>query len=88
MLSNNPEILVVLGVFAIGALFFALGTYLVRTQTHAAPLDLRIDYVERLAIVGQPWCLDELETLRASDPDAMVRAAADAAIVVIRSRGY
>ena len=51
-------------------------------------LDLRLDYVERLALVGQPWCVAELETLRASDPDPHVREAADAAIIVIGSRSY
>ena len=97
MLSNNPAALVFLGVFGVGTLFFALGTVLVRWQQHAPPtapampelpLDVRMDYVERLAIVGAGWCVAELETLRASDPDPVLRDAAAAAIVVIRSRGY
>ena len=49
-------------------------------------LELRIDMVERLAIVGEPWCVEELERIRRDDPDEMVRDAADNALLVIASR--
>ncbi len=97
LLSNNPAALVFLGVFGVGTLFFALGTLLVRWQRRVpatipgvsdVPLEVRLDYVERLAIVGAAWCIAELETLCVRDPDAELREAAAAAIVVIRSRGY
>ena len=97
LLSNNPAALVFLGVFGVGTLFFVLGSVLVRMQQRARQtpsnipelsLDVRLDYIERLAIVGAPWCLAELETVHASDPDPTVRDAAAAAIVVIRSRSY
>ncbi len=112
LLSNNPALFLFLGVFAVGAIFFALGSAIIRAQTRPVPrtvdpdeaervilsvskgglaaesFEVRLDYVERLAIVGQPWCVDELEAIRANESDARVRDAADAALTVIRSRSY
>jgi hypothetical protein len=59
------------------------------SQTQAEPtLDVagRMDLIERLVIVGQPWCIEQLETLRREDPEESVREAADAALMVIGAR--
>jgi hypothetical protein len=73
--------------FLSGAALFALGTYMLRPHRAVTEdLDVQIDYVERLAMVGQPWCIDELEALRASAFDPRVRDAAEAALLVILSR--
>lgn len=58
-------------------------------QTKAEPvLDVagRLDLIERLVMVGQPWCIEQLDTIRRDDPDESVREAADAALMVIGSR--
>ncbi len=78
----------------VGAIFFAVGTLLVRRERlareeePAAVLSVedRLDMIERLVIVGQPWCVDELRGIRDRDPDPLVRDAADAALLVIGSR--
>ncbi len=46
----------------------------------------RMDLIERLVIVGQPWCIEQLDTIRSEDPDESVREAADAALMVIAAR--
>ena len=48
----------------------------------------RMDLIERLVMVGQPWCIEQLDTLRREDPDESVREAADAALMVIGARGH
>jgi hypothetical protein len=48
--------------------------------------ELRVDMVERLAMIGEPWCRDVLERACTHDPDAMVRDAAENAIIVIAAR--
>jgi hypothetical protein len=48
--------------------------------------DLRIDMVERLAMIGQTWCITTLEHARSHDPDELVRDAADNALLVIAAR--
>ncbi len=58
-------------------------------QTPAEPvLDVsgRMDLIERLVMVGQPWCTEQLITIRNEDPDDSVREAADAALMVIGAR--
>lgn len=52
----------------------------------AVAIDLRVDMVERLAMIGEPWCAALLERARASDPDVVVRDAADNALIVIAAR--
>jgi biopolymer transport protein ExbD len=49
-------------------------------------LEVRVDRVERLAIVGEPWCVEELEAILRNDSDEVVRDAADAALLVIAAR--
>lgn len=84
--------------FITGALLFALGTLMVRrearTQTQEQHLILssskdsleqRIDHIERLAMVGQPWCIDELRVML-SDSDERVRNASEDALLVIAAR--
>ncbi len=109
MFSNNPGFLILLVVFAIGALFFTLGTAMVRRGRAAVPVaaihdgatpwtaelagtddvlhvSLRVDMVERLAMLGEPWCVAMLQRARVEDGDATVRDAADAALLVIGAR--
>ncbi len=104
LLSSNPLANVLLALFVIGALLFVIGALLRRGRaTHAieAPsrepqeqtepsLDVagRFDLVERLVMVGEPWCIDQLGTLRRDDPDESVREAADAALMVIAARAH
>ncbi|HEY5340325.1 MAG TPA: hypothetical protein VIK27_04795 [Candidatus Aquilonibacter sp.] len=96
-------------VFAIGALFFTLGTAMVRRGSAALPaapinesaapwtaelagtgdllhVSLRVDMIERLAMLGEPWCAAMLQRARLEDDDATVRDAADAALLVIGAR--
>lgn len=55
--------------------------------SHDLPaLDLRVDMVERLAMIGEPWCVTTLERACAQDPDAAVRDAAENALIVIGAR--
>lgn len=93
--SSNTGLLVFLVVFALGAVFFAIGTLLVRIQPpHATSeiselqvdLETRLDMIERLALVGQPWCVEELVSLLRAERDPLVRDAAEAALVVIHAR--
>jgi hypothetical protein len=48
--------------------------------------ELRVDMIERLAMIGEPWCAELLERARDSDPDVVVRDAADNALIVIAAR--
>lgn len=101
LLSNNPILVALIVVLLVGALLFALGTWLVRreaaaqiaqpaevpeVETPEPSPELRIDEVERLAIVGQPWCIERLEREFLTDSDARIRYAAENALLVIRAR--
>lgn len=48
--------------------------------------ELRVDMIERLAMVGLPWCEKLLERAVAEDDDALVRDAAERALLVVRAR--
>lgn len=50
------------------------------------PWELRLDLIERLAIVGQPWCADTLTRALAEETDPVVLDAADRALLVILAR--
>lgn len=94
MHSNRAGLIFLVAIFVAGAIFFALGTLLVRRERlareeeSAAMLSVedRLDMIERLVIVGQPWCIDELRNITNADPDPLVRDAAEAALLVIGSR--
>ncbi len=101
MLSSSPALLALLVVFVVGALLFALGTYMVRREAQAqtpvvdttaaqivsqADLELRLDQIERLAMVGQPWCAEQLQREFINDSDERVRDAAENALMVIAAR--
>jgi hypothetical protein len=49
-------------------------------------LERRIDYIDRLVMVGQPWCVEELERDFLSDADERVREAAEMALLAVRAR--
>src|SRR5512146_518374 len=46
----------------------------------------RVDMIERLAMVGQAWCVAVLQRALHDDRDASVRDAADRALLVISAR--
>jgi hypothetical protein len=114
--SSSPGAIVLAVVFTIGAVFFALGSWMIRRERAAKlampvleappaaapawdgwareiggvdePVDrwTRLDMIERLAIVGEPWCVETLERAREEDSDASIRDAADSALLVIGAR--
>jgi hypothetical protein len=91
--SNRAGLIFLVAIFVLGAILFALGTLLVRRERRAqedtTPIlsrEDRLDMIERLVIVGQPWCVDELRAILERDPDPLVRDAADAALMVIGAR--
>lgn len=93
MHSNRTALIFFVAAFVLGAILFALGTLLVRRERlarEAAPPSMsqedRLDLIERLVMVGQPWCVDELRAILNNDADPAVRDAADAALLVIGSR--
>ena len=94
MHSNRAELIFLLAVFVAGAIIFAIGTLLVRrdraAQEEATPVLSdradRLEMIERLAMVGQPWCVDELRKVIATDADPIVRTAAEDALLVIGAR--
>jgi hypothetical protein len=101
LLSSNPLALFLVVLFIVGAIAFVMGTMLARERRapvaevqSSAPsaaepvLDVagRLDLIERLVMVGQPWCIEQLDTIRRDDPDESVREAADAALMVIGAR--
>jgi hypothetical protein len=98
-LSSNPGLTLLAFIFIAGAALFTLGTFMGRREAAAqtpdpsvtlswslGDLETRIDQIERLAMVGQPWCVEELRTLL-TDTDERVRNAAEDAILVIQARG-
>jgi hypothetical protein len=91
--SNRTWLIFVVALFVLGAISYALGTLMLRRERRLQeePLVLnqedRLDMIERLVMVGRPWCVDELRTILNNDPDQAVRDAADAALLVIGSRG-
>lgn len=48
--------------------------------------ELRMDLIERLAIVAQPWCVDLLTLALKEETDTVVRDAAERALLVIGAR--
>ncbi len=93
MQSNRDGLIFLVALFVVGAILFAIGTLLVRRERAAREKppstrtqEDRLDTIERLLIVGQPWCIDELRAIRDKDADPAVREAAEAALLVIASR--
>jgi Flp pilus assembly protein TadB len=91
--SNRTGLIFFVAVFVLGAILFALGTLLVRRErlarkaaSQSMSQEDRLDMIERLVMVGQPWCVDELRAILNNDADPVVRDAADAALLVIGSR--
>ena len=97
----NTGISVLLVCVVVGGALFLLGTWMVRREAQAqtevarefavperAPeeLELQLDQIERLAMVGQPWCIEKLEAEFLHDSDVRVRNAAEDALLVIRAR--
>jgi len=57
-------------------------------KTGSADIEIRLDQIERLAMVGEPWCIYELKENYFNDPDERIRNAAEDAMLVIRARGH
>ena len=91
LLSNNSGATILLVVFLVGALFFALGTVLVRRERRAQPAPQRatesLERIDELLIAGDATSIRELERLRDSAGSADIRDAAEDALIVISSRG-
>jgi hypothetical protein len=85
-LSNSPLAVILALLFLLGALFYFAGAMIGRRAGEREKIEVRIDMVERLMLVGQPWCVEDLEKMRAEDEDASVRDAADAALIAIHAR--
>lgn len=49
--------------------------------------EMRIDMIERLAMVGEPWCVAVLNDAIAQERDAAILDAAERALLVIAARG-
>jgi hypothetical protein len=91
-LPSNSLLLVFGVVFAIGAVVFGIGTSLLRTRdADESPQpswtfdvaggeeltpDERIELIERLALVAQPWCDELIERAAREDRDARVQRVA------------
>lgn len=91
MLSNNSGATILLVVFLVGALFFALGTVLVRRERREKPAPERapesFERIDQLLVAGDATSVRELERLRATAESTEVREAAEDALIVIASRG-
>jgi hypothetical protein len=90
--SNRAGLIFFVALFIAGAILFAIGTLLIRRdrsvrEQEAMPSVDRLEMIERLVMVDQPWCVDELHRIATSDSDPVVREAAEAALLVIGSRG-
>lgn len=87
LLSNNSGATILVVVFLVGALLFALGTVLVR---RAEPAPQRapesFERIDDLLTLGDATSVRELERLRDSAESADVRDAAADALIVIASR--
>lgn len=91
LLSSNSGATILLVVFLVGALLFALGTVLVRRERRSAPptpmrIPESLERIDRLLTVGDATSIRELERLRDSAQSEEIRDAADAALMVIASR--
>jgi hypothetical protein len=91
LLSNNSGATILLVVFVVGALFFALGTVLVRRERRAGPAPERapesLERIDQLLTAGDATSVAELRRLRDSAQSADIRGAAEDALIVISSRG-
>ena len=104
-LPSSSSLLPILGiVFCVGALLFALGSWMLRREAQAqrevasrgpdpdvtvsSDVDVEIerDRIERLAMVGQPWCAIELQTIVDTASDEQLRNMAEDALLVIAAR--
>ena len=86
LLPSNPLATILAVLFLTGAILYFVGAMIARRADRRDALEARIDMVERLLIVGQPWCIEDLKKMRNEDEDALVREAADAALLVIAAR--
>ena len=90
LLSNNSGATILVVVFLVGALLFALGTVLVRRECRAEPAPQRapesFERIDDLLTLGDATSVRELERLRDSAESADVRDAAADALIVIASR--
>jgi len=85
--------------FAVGLLLFGISTAMLRKPAAAYPKwpqlideslvaadrQLRLDIIERLSIVAQPWCEDVLRQAIEQEDDAAVKSAAASALEASRA---
>lgn len=58
----------------------------VANSDEAFGAELRLDMIERLAMVGQEWCVDVLRRAREEETDLIVADAVERALIVIGAR--
>jgi hypothetical protein len=91
-LPSNSVFVALVVAFAVGAVVFGIGTSLLRGRRSDGPSaapwmaalgdeqayepDERIELIERLAIVAQPWCVELLTRAADEEGNARVRRAA------------
>ncbi|MDQ2865525.1 MAG: hypothetical protein M3R51_04810 [Candidatus Eremiobacteraeota bacterium] len=63
-----------------------LWTRSVTGSDEVLPAALRLDVIERLALVGEPWCVSALREAASEETDAQTRDAAERALLVIACR--
>lgn len=85
--------------FAVGLLLFGISTAMLRKPAASVPTwprliddsliaadrQLRLDIIERLSIVAQPWCEDVLRQAVEQEDDAVVKSAAVSALEATRA---
>lgn len=86
LLQSNALAVILAVLLLVGAVLWTVGAMVVRRADKQNELDFRLDMVERLMLVGQPWCVTDLEKIRTEDTDERIRDAAEAALLVISSR--
>ena len=86
LLLSNPLAVILAVLFLAGAVFYFAGGMIARRADRRDAIELRIDMVERLLLVGEPWCVEDLKKIRNEDEYPLVRDAADAALIAITAR--
>jgi hypothetical protein len=94
LLSSSSAALVFGLLLVLGAILWVVGGRLAHvTWTRSLvgsderfDVAVRVDMIERLAMIGQLWCVATLEQAMREERDVSVRDAADRALLVIAAR--
>lgn len=82
--SPRTKVFEALGAFESGSLTWtrAFGD----DERGSLDVSTRVDMIERLAMIGEPWCVDTLRIALAEERNTDVHTAAENALIVIKSR--